>query len=333
MNNLTFLIGRKPKFYDVSDKIVKVVSSGARGKAPRDLKVTLIDSDQLGLVNTNPEDGLMCTFLVNGKEFFRGIVVSDNRSNSRTVEIHAMDNAMYLTKNKGSFTYKKKRADQIFKDVCKKAKLPVGGAVNTKFKIKELTKKGTTFWDVIEDALSQTYAQTGKRFYVYSDRGKLYLKQRTQQSSMIVLETGFNTISYSQTRSIENTYTRLKLYTSTTKKKKTTTKIKKTVINKPLESKIGMMQDVQSVDKKIKKSALKKQANTWKKEKSVVSKSMNWEGIGDTRAISGMAVFASMGPLELRRTLYIDSDTHTWSNGSYTMQLTLNYASSNSAAG
>ena len=137
----------------------------------------------------------------------------------------------------------------------------------------------------------------------------------------------------SQTRSIENTYTRLKLYTSTTKKKKTTTKIKKTVINKPLESKIGMMQDVQSVDSKIKKSALKKQADTWKKEKSVVSKSMNWEGLGDTRAISGMAIFASIGPLGLRRTLYIDSDTHTWSNGSYTMQLTLNYASSNAAAG
>ena len=31
MNNLQFLIGRKPKFYDVSDMIVKAVSSGARG--------------------------------------------------------------------------------------------------------------------------------------------------------------------------------------------------------------------------------------------------------------------------------------------------------------
>ena len=35
----------------------------------------------------------------------------------------------------------------------------------------------------------------------------------------------------------------------------------------------------------------------------------------------------------LSRVLYIDSDTHTWKNGSYTMSLTLSYASKNSDAG
>jgi hypothetical protein len=333
MNNLQFLIGRKPKFYDVSDMIVKAVSSGARGKAPRDLKVTLLDSEQLASIDTDPSDGLICTFLVDGKEFFRGIVVSDNRGSGRTVEIHAMDNAMYLTKNKGSFTFKKKTATQIFKSVCKKANLKVGGAVNTKFRIKELTKKGTTFWDVIQDALSQTYSSTGKRYYVDSVKGKLYLRQRTESSSMIIADPGTNTTTYSQTRSIENTYTRLKLYSSTTKKKKTTTKVNKTVINKPLESKIGMMQDVESVDKKIKKSELKKKANTWKKDKSIMSTSMNWSGTGDTRAISGNSISVRVPQLGVNRVLYIDSDTHTWQNGSYTMQLTLNYAASNSDAG
>ena len=92
MNNLRLLIGRKPVFYDVSDHIVQVTSSGARGKAPRDLKVTLLDSEQFSQINTNPGDGLLCTFLVDGKEFFRGIVVSDSKGNGRTVEISCMDN-------------------------------------------------------------------------------------------------------------------------------------------------------------------------------------------------------------------------------------------------
>lgn len=333
MNNLQFLIGRKPKFYDVSDMIVKVVSSGARGKAPRDLKVTLLDSEQLASIDTDPSNGLICTFLVDGSEFFRGVVTSDNRGSGRTLEIHAMDNAMYLTKNKGSFTFKKKTATQIFKAVCKKARLKVGGASNTKFRIKELTKKGTTYWDVIQDALAQTYSSTGRRYYVTSVKGKLYLKRRTESSNMIVADPDTNTTTYSQTRSIENTYTRLKLYSSTTKKKKTTTKVKKTVVNKPLEKKIGMMQDVESVDKKIKKSELKKKANTWKKEKSVMSTNMDWSGIGDTRAISGKSISVRVPQLGVNRVLYIDSDTHTWQNGSYTMQLTLNYAASNSDAG
>lgn len=333
MNNLRLLIGRKPVFYDVSDYIVQATSSGARGKAPRDLKVTLLDSEQFAQINTNPGDGLLCTFLVDGKEFFRGIVVSDSRGNGRTVEIKCMDNAMYLTKNKGSFTFKKKTATQIFRSVCKKAKLPIGGAVNTKFKIKELTKKGTTYWDVIEDALAQTYSSIGRRYYVCSVKGKLYLKLRTEQSNMVYASPDTNTTTYTQTRSIENTFTKLQLYSSTTKKKKTTTKVKKTVTNKALQAKIGTMVDVESVDTKIKKSELKKKASTWLKETSVVNKKMSWEGIGDTEAISGKAITVHIPHIGLNRVLYIDSDTHTWKNGSYTMSLTLSYASKNSDAG
>ena len=333
MNNLRFLIGRKPVFYDVSDYIVQATSSGSRGKAPRDLKVTLLNSEQFAQINTNPGDGLLCTFLVDGKEFFRGIVVSDSKGNGRTVEIKCMDNAMYLTKNKGSFTFKKKTATQIFRKVCKKAGLPIGGAVNTKFRIKELTKKGTTYWDVIEDALAQTYSSTGRRYYVCSVKGKLYLKRRTDASNLMYASPDTNTTTYTQTRSIENTFTKLQLYSSTTKKKKTTTKVKKTVTNKPLQKKIGRMVDVESVDKKISKAELKRKASTWLKQTSVVSKNMSWEGIGNIEAIAGKAIMVHIPHLGVNRVLYIDSDTHTWKNGSYTMSLTLNYASKNAAAG
>ena len=291
MNNLRFLIGRKPVFYDVSDYIVQATSSGSRGKAPRDLKVTLLNSEQFAQINTNPGDGLLCTFLVDGKEFFRGIVVSDSKGNGRTVEIKCMDNAMYLT------------------------------------------KKGTTYWDVIEDALAQTYSSTGRRYYVCSVKGKLYLKRRTDASNLMYASPDTNTTTYTQTRSIENTFTKLQLYSSTTKKKKTTTKVKKTVTNKPLQKKIGRMVDVESVDKKISKAELKRKASTWQKQTSVVSKNMSWEGIGNIEAIAGKAIMVHIPHLGVNRVLYIDSDTHTWKNGSYTMSLTLNYASKNAAAG
>lgn len=322
--------------YDVSDFIVKAVSSGARGKAPRDLTVTLLDSEQIKQVNTNPDDGLSCVLLVDGKEFFRGIVVSDSRGNGRTVEVKAMDNCMYLTKNKCSFTFKKKTATTIFRKAMKKAgfkSTTIGSVVNTKKKIKELTKKGATCWDVIEEALAQTYSSTGRRYYVSSDKGKISLKKRTDTKEMIILSPETNTTQYTQTRSIESTYTRLKLYTSTTKKKKTTTKVKKTVKNKPLEKRIGKMVDMESVDKKIKKAELKRKANMWKKTKSKTLESMSWEGLGDVRAKSGVAIDANIPHLGVNRVLYIDSDTHTWEKGSYTMKLTLTYANSNADAG
>ena len=336
MSALTFYIGKKEKMYDVSDFIVKAVSSGARGKAPRDLTVTLVDSEQIKQINTNPDSGLSCILLVDGKEFFRGIVVSDSRGNGRTVEVKAMDNCMYLTKNKSSFTFKKKTATKIFQKAMKEAgfgSASIGSVVNTRHKIKELTKKGATCWDVIEDALSQTYSSTGRRYYVSSDKGKISLLLRTETNSMITLSPETNTTQYTQNRSIESTYTRLKLYTSTNKKKKKTTKVKKKVTNKPLEKRIGQMIDMESVDKKIKKAELKRKANTWLNTKSKTMCSMSWEGVGDIRAKSGVAINANIPHLGLSRVLYIESDTHTWQNGSYTMKLTLNFAASNADAG
>jgi hypothetical protein len=64
-----------------------------------------------------------------------------------------------------------------------------------------------------------------------------------------------------------------------------------------------------------------------------MSTTMSWSGLGDTRAISGKAICVKAPQLDVNKVLYIDSDTHTWQNGSYTMQLTLKYAASNSDAG
>jgi hypothetical protein len=93
------------------------------------------------------------------------------------------------------------------------------------------------------------------------------------------------------------------------------------------------MIDMESVDKKIKKAELKRKANTWLNTKSKTMCSMSWEGVGDIRAKSGVAINANIPHLGLSRVLYIESDTHTWQNGSYTMKLTLNFAASNADAG
>ena len=328
MNNIQLLIGKGSKFYDYTNLISKITWSGRKGAAPRNLTAVLADSEgySQGRASVNCGDGQLAIFKTGGKERFRGLIMSDTYGSSRQLTIKAYDMCVYLANNKDSFSFKKKRADQIFRKCCKKLKLKVGTATNTKYKIPELVKKGTTAWDVIQDALSQTYRATGRRYYVYAQGNKLYLSRRKANSKAIVFDPASNIESYERTRSIENTKTRVKMVTSEGKTKKTWR-------NKALEKKIGRFQEYVSVDEKATATQLKKQVKVFKADQSVVSQTMKITGPGDITLKAGSCVYVKIPHIKTERILYIDEDTHTFENGSHKMTLKLTYAKSIDAAG
>lgn len=329
MNELKILIGRGNTFQDLSEMYTKVVWSGRKGAAPRTLEVTLFDSEQSkeSRPKVNCEDGQTCILYENGKEIFRGLVMDEKRSSkNRTLSIKAYDNCIRLCNSEDSFSFKKKRADQIFKECLSKCGVSCGGAANTSHVIGELVKRETTYWDVIEDSLSQTYLNTGKRYYVYAEKGKVYLKRRVEQKSMPILELSSNIESYESTRSIYNTRTRIVMRTS-----KGVTKGKYT--NSSLEAKIGKFQEVESVDEDITSTEVNQRIKTFKEEKGIVSRSLKVTATGITSVISGGCVYVIAGPEGLKRVMYVDADTHTWENGKHTMSLTLNYAKDINKAG
>ncbi len=328
MNNLQFMVGRGSTFYDYSELVNKIVWSGRKGAAPRSVSATLYDSETLG--NNRPKvdcgSGQTCVLYENGKELFRGLLMSESYGNNRLLTIKAYDNCIRLCNNKDSFSYKKKTATQIVKDCAKKLGMTVGSAVDTKHKIGELVKKATTYWDVIQDALAQTYRATGKRYYLYASGGKLYLKRRIEQTSMPILELSANVQSYTRTRSIENTRTRLKLTTSKGKSKGST-------VNKDLEKKIGKFQEVETVDEDIKKSEINQIIKTFNEEQSVIGQSLKVTATGDSSVISGGCVYVYIPEISAKRIMYVDEDTHTWEKGRHYMSLTLNYAKDINKAG
>lgn len=193
-----------------------------------------------------------------------------------------------------------------------------------------LVKSNSTYWDVIQEALSETYKSTGRRYYVRSEKGKIYLWQRKDVNTMPELSVATNTESYEQTRSIYDARTRIKLITSKNKTKKSYT-------NKELEKKIGKFADVQSVDNDASATELNQKIATFKEEKSVVAQSLTWTGTGDISVISGGCVHVKISALGLTKVMYVDEDTHTFENGKHQMKLKLNYVpdykSSNGSSG
>lgn len=159
---------------------------------------------------------------------------------------------------------------------------------------------------------------TGIRYYVSSEKGKIYLRKRQEQTSMPILSLNSNIQSYDMSRSIYKTRTRLTLVTSKNAKKGS-------FVNSSLEKKIGKFADIQTVDEDVTKTELNQKISTFKKDTSIVDQELSVTATGDTRCVSGKCAYVQISPIGAKRIMFIEEDTHTFENGHHKMNLKLSY--------
>lgn len=325
---LQFIMIREKVGYDISDIVQKVTWSGRKNSPARSLQLVLMDDPALGSANRADIDvysGCHLMFIEDGAELFRGIIMKPVQTQEHTLTVTAYDNAIYLSNNRDSFSYKKKTLTDVFLDVCKKYGISRGETASILYKIPVLADVNVTIYDILCNALSQTYKGTGERFYIMSKRGQLHLIRRKEQITKFILETGTeggdygNITQYSYSIDISNTRTRLKLVSPEGK----------TIVqwaDAELEEKIGMMQDAQTPDGTVAKSKLKTLVITMLDELKKPAESLSVTALGISSVYSGTAVYISIPDINIGRTFYVDSDTHTWEGDYHTMKLTLNFA-------
>lgn len=309
------------KGYDITNLVKKVVWKGRKGAAARSLTVTLIDDDGYDhdRADIDVTEGHQCIFKYDGKELFRGIIMSTKQTSKKEEVFTAYDIGIYLSNNRDTFTFRKKTADAIFKSVCKRFKIPYTKVSVCRHVIKELTKSRSTAYDVICDAMNQEYEATGIRHYVSSEKGKLRLLTRRENIVQWVIETGVNIESYTYTKSIEDIKTRIKMLSDKGK-------VVASAKDKPLEKKIGIFQEVQAPDDSMSNAQVRKLVKSVLKEEHKPERRLDIEALGIPSVISGRGVYIIIRALGLKRTFYVDQDTHTFEGNKHTMSLTLTYA-------
>ena len=318
--SLTLIKGQKA--YDISELVESIKWQGRKGSAARSLNVVLIDDDGYKHARSgiDVEQGHQVIFKYNGKELFRGMIMSQTQNNKKKLTFTAYDNGIYLANNRDSFNYENKTASDVFKDCCKRFSIPYSDVAKCSYKIPELTKSKTTAFDAICDALSLDFDATGIRHYVACEKGKLKLLTRRENIMQWVIEAGENLSTYSYTRSIEDIKTRVKMVS----KEGTTVAEKK---KKALEKKIGIFQEVDEPDEALSKAQINDLVNSILDEKSTPERTLNVEAAGIPKVISGIGVYVIIKDIGISRTFYVDDDTHTFKDNMHTMQLKLNYAS------
>ena len=307
---------------DITQLVQSIQWAGRRGSPARTLLVSLLDDDGYKHERSgiDIEEGWQCIFKWNGEELFRGIFMTQTGSEAKSSEYKAYDNGIYLSNNRDTFVYESKTAADVFSDVCSRFGLPTGSVAGCSYTIPDLVKKKTTGWDAIQDALSLEYDNTGTRFYVVSEGGSLSLKKRKENILQWVLEVDQNISKYKYTKSIENVKTRIKLLSD-----------EGTVLAEEndagLESKIGIMQDVETPDETLNSAQLTALAKSLLGEKKIPGRNLSLNKVlGQPSVISGAGVFVIIPHIGMNRTLYVDSDTHTFKDNLHTMSLQMSYA-------
>lgn len=316
MSDINLILYRDGKTYDISELVESIKWKGRKGSAARSVSISLLDCKgaQSGIDVTK---GHQLIFSYKGKELFRGMIMSQQQSESFKMPITAYDNGIYLSNNKDTFVYENKTVHDIFIDVCKRFGIKYSDAAKTSYKIPELTKSKTTAWDAILDAISQDFKATGTKYYVNSSKGVLSLIKRSENILQWVLETGGNIMSYTYKKSIEDIKTRLKILSDEDK----VYAVKK---NTELEKKIGIFQDIEKKDDDLSEAKLQEHIKETLKEISTPEISLSVEALGIPDVISGVGVYVIIDELGIKRTFYVDEDIHTFKGGSHTMNLTLN---------
>lgn len=320
--NLTIYKNGESTGLDITQLVESIKWAGRRGSPSRTLTVNLLDDDGYRHERSgiDVEEGWQCLFKYNDVELFRGIFMTQSASQRKTGEFKAYDNGIYLSNNRDTFVYESKTAADVFRDVCTRFGLPIGSVASCSYTIPDLTKKKATGWDAIEDALSLEFDNTGARFFVVSEQGVLSLKKRQENILQWVLETGGNIAQYSYSKSIENMRTRVKLLSD-----------EGTVLaeasDPELEKKLGIMQDVDTPDETLNSAQIDALAKSLLEEKKKPSQKLSLSNvIGIPEVISGVGVFVIIPHINISRTLYVDSDTHTFKDRQHTMSLQLSYA-------
>lgn len=297
----------------ITEYASSITWSGSASQASRTLEFSVAYNPyDDGFKNLNIKLADLIYFYDDGKCLFVGVVTSMERTGEAgTVSYAARDFMHYLLRSSGAYVFKNTKAEAIVKKICKDVKIKVGKLATTNTHIKSLIIQNDTYYNMIIRAYKKAGSNTGDKYIPVMDGVKLSVIPRGQTSG-ITLKESEDIISTSYGQNSDDMVNRVWILNDKYKKS-------------------GQV----SSDKSIKKYGLYQ--STYTKEKGVnakkaakklltgVTKTASISAIGNNACVSGYSVKLKDAGAGLTGKFYIESDSHTYENGTHTMTLELEW--------
>jgi len=290
---------------------------------PSVLKFTCIRDDVLNITEGNP-----VKMIVDGVNVFFGFIFDIGRNKKKEeMQITAYDQLRYF-KNKDSYIYKNKRADQVIRMMANDFRLNVGTLANTGYVIPSKVEDNKTLFDIAQGSLDETLKNTGRLYVLHDDFGKLTLKDSEDMLLNILIdaETGEN-FEYKSSIN-DSTYNQIKLTYDNEKTGKREVYMAKDSSN---INQWGVLQHYESIKNpqgaSAKADALLKLYNA-KTRNLRITKAF---GSARVRAGCSVVVRLDLGDIKIENYMLVESAKHTFNNGLHTMDLALRGGAINNA--
>ncbi|CAM2950845.1 hypothetical protein PASE110613_09080 [Paenibacillus sediminis] len=305
--------------YYVDPLIERVEWSGDVAQPYRTLTVTMSNTYNGDEPAIAFELGKELRFSVDSVGLFRGVIFSYDIAQDGNATIIAYDENVYLTKNEDTRKFVGMTASSIVKEIAKAFEIPLGNIANSGYVIPKMILRNMTLWDMIVTALTETRKQTGRKFYVYSREGKLYMREKKDEIVRWMIEDGVNILTASRSRSIDDMRTSVKVIGGDDENNPITALAKDTA----LANKYGLMQHLEQADLQLNKSQIDQLAKQRLKELGKITEDVSIEALGITDVVAGAAVYAFESMTDLVGGFYVNADRHSFQNGVHRMEITL----------
>lgn len=297
---------------DITEYVSSMSWGGSRTEVARKLELQIVNAplDKNITPLTLKLADVVYLYEDDGTELFRGYI-TDREANSATgtVTYTAYDLLYYTLKSNATYNFSGKTAEAITKAVCRDMEIPVGKLASTGISQK-LIVQNKSIYDIIMRAYTQAYEQNGKKYYVTAKKGKLRVEELGSTVCDIKLTEDTIITASNYRESLNGVVNKVKIYDGE-----------------------GKLIDTVKKDKSIKKYGIFQQVYTQEEGKNAktvaesmfsgIEKTFTLEGVNYNGAITGLGAIVQDTTTGLKGKVWIDADTHTWSNGVATMTLTV----------
>lgn len=303
---------------DITAFVKSVKRSGDSNKFNRQLDVDINATSDGRTQAISVDVGDKLALFEDGVNRFIGIIFTTDIKTDGALSVTAYDTNIYLAKSVDTRIFTNKKASEIVKILSKDFGFAIGQIDDTGYVIPYLKFAGKSLYDMVLTALTLTFKQTGKRYFVGNTGGKLTIKQGATNATRYMFSAGQNLISASYSRSIEDMATQVKVIGGA--------KGKETVVvakDDAKRAKYGVLQKLETMDEKATASQVKQRANTLLKEQAVVNEQLSVEVLGVSEVDVGTPVYIASAMTKTASGYYVTNVSHSHRDGLHTMSLEL----------
>lgn len=297
---------------DITNLLINITWSGDYKSCARKLEFSLVSSSyDINIPKVDIPLMSVISFYEDDNELFKGFVYEREKSSDNSMSFLCYDYCAKLNDIKVSKNIKNQTASTIYNNFLTEYGLNKGDIVSASTNINKVFL-GVTAYDMIMTAYTEEAKNTGKKYMLYSRGNKFYASEKGIVKLKLSFEEGKNILSSSFKESVSNMVNKVLIVDENGNK---VSEVK----NEEWHKTYGLFQDVYKQQEGKDSNA---EAKAMLKD---IEQTCSLTGFGDTTCITGYGVQVKDTHTGLVGLFYIDSDTHTWEGGNYTIDLELNF--------